>query len=166
MHPERLRTPAVVAIVGLVTIGLFGFQATLADACDVTVPSATLKDGPVVRLGGSGQFWHGSSKLAVLLTRNGEWPIKDASRRYSDKLWWWREGYVASAEPEPPLVLVGKQLDGDRLTFELHGATHGLVDDVDLMLTDLRFPAPGCWEVTGSYADTSLSFVTRVGDSD
>jgi hypothetical protein len=58
------------------------------------------------------------------------------------------------------LTIEGRRLDAPAPPLRAE-VSHGY-DDFGFQATYLIFPAPGCWEVTGSVADTRLTFVTRV----
>ena len=47
--------------------------------------------------------------------------------------------------------------------LRFYGATNAMADDIgEAMLTGVEFPTLGCWEVTGQYKKTELSFVIWV----
>ena len=135
-----------------------------SSTCETTDPSISPVDVPGLSEPGFGRSFFGSEKLAVLISADGHWPVQSAERDYSDKLWWWRKGYVWTEEPTPELTVVARRLDGDAPQVRVDWTTNALLgNDVSLMLNGLGFPTPGCWEVTGNYHGTILSFVTLVG---
>jgi hypothetical protein len=139
---------------------------TVADplACDTTDTSTSPVEVPGLSEPGFGRIFYGSEKLAVLIPADGHWPVQSAEREFSDKLWWWRKGYVWTEETSPELTVTARRLDAHAPEVRVDWTTNALVaEDVSLMLNGLGFPTPGCWEVTGTYHDTSLTFVTLVG---
>jgi hypothetical protein len=95
-----------------------------------------------------------------MLPQDGRW---DQLAR-GEKVWWWRVGYDGAEEPEPDLWIVARRLDAvapDARTDP--PATNGYHRDFHwAMLAGLEVPTPGCWEVTGHYEGTTLSFVVWV----
>jgi hypothetical protein len=66
---------------------------------------------------------------------------------------WWRL-------VQGSLTLQGRRLDAAAPPMRAH-IPHGY-GDTGFQATGLIFPTPGCWEVTGSVAEASLTFVTEV----
>ena len=114
------------------------------------------------------RFWFGSDRLWTLLPADGIWGGSPrpagSNRRYEDKLFYWRAGYNARLEQQPPLTVIGKRLDAPAppvLTDEQ--ATNGWrTPDQPFMLTRITVPTPGCWQITARYKDDELSFVVWV----
>ena len=76
---------------------------------------------------------------------------------------WWSTLYNLPDEPQPELIVSAKRLDGDAPSLGFYGATNAMADDIgEAMLTGVEFPTLGCWEVTGQYKKTSLSFVVWI----
>ncbi|HLE72774.1 MAG TPA: hypothetical protein VI688_00875 [Anaerolineales bacterium] len=106
--------------------------------------------------------------LQVFITNGGIWnglpPGKDGG--FGQKIFWKYPGYSQTEDPTPAFTLTSEQLDGDG-TFEFLGpATNaGAVDLLgSAILTGVEFPEAGCWQLTGQYRDSQLSFVVWVGD--
>ena len=59
------------------------------------------------------------------------------------------------------LVVTGRRLDGEALPARAY-IPRSYDDYVGGMSLLLVFPAPGCWEITGSVADSQLTFVTLI----
>ena len=155
-------------LVGLITVQL-GFPMS-AVACDVTLPKhrPVAVDGSMGRGGNATHDWYGSRDLAALIPNNGQWSGMGEDRQFSDKFWWWRQGYDAHEEPHPDLVVRAKRLDGPadpvRITRVTHGKrAHG--SSSDSILVNMKFPVSGCWEVRGTYEGfESLRMVFWVGE--
>ncbi len=148
-------------------LALFLAVPAFADpvSCQTTDTSISRVNVPGSSAPGFGRVWYGSEKLAVLISVDGHWLVQSAERNYFDKLWWWRKGYVWREETSPNLIVIARRLDGDAPDVRVDRTTNALVaNDVSLMLNGLSFPTAGCWEVTGTYRETSLTFVTLVGE--
>ena len=56
-----------------------------------------------------------------------------------------------------------RRLDATAESFCTSHATNAFADDIQsAMLVGVGFPTLGCWEITGQYAGTQLSFVVWV----
>jgi hypothetical protein len=118
----------------------------------------------------AGQYWYGTPALWTMLGNDGRWgglPLSAAG--YSQKVFWWRQGYSMDAEPSPQLTVSGKRLDASTSSsaagasaFETSHATNASADFGQAMLTGIEIPSPGCWEITGHYGGHQLSFVVWV----
>lgn len=117
---------------------------------------------PVAPWGGI--FWFGSKHLWTALHNDGVWaglPLNPDG--YTQKIMWWSRLYYLPNEPEPELVVTGRRLDADAPALRFYGATNAFADDIgDAMLTGVEFPTLGCWEVTGQYKKTGLTFVVWI----
>lgn len=111
-----------------------------------------------------GDYWYGSDALWTLLRPDGRWhSLPQDDHGYGQKVLWFREGYDMTTEQQPILTVTGRRLDDDSATFETSDATNGYHRDVgEFMLTGVTLPSAGCWEITGSYRQTSLSFIVWV----
>ena len=72
--------------------------------CPVTFPqdSPFTPPAPYSKLGYEGYFWYGSNSLWVALPIDGVWSdLPKDSHGFSQKLPWWREGYIWNEGPEP-----------------------------------------------------------------
>lgn len=135
------------------------------NACPITRPPAQ----PFVPAGYAaqlpyGEFYYGTEKLWTRLYPKGQWgslPYYDGA--YSQKVWWWRKGFVGTTEQQPALQVTGKQLDGNA-TLVASRATSGYASDLGgwAMLVGVEVPQAGCWEFTGEYGGEKLSFVVQV----
>ena len=136
-------------------------------SCLVTVPQdpAFVPPAPYDKLGFEGYFWFGSNSLWTSLPQDGVWAGLPANPGgYTQKVFWWREGYVWNEEPEPNLVLTGERLDAEALSFKGSKGTNAYASDIgSAMLAGVDFPTLGCWKITGRYNDEAeLSFVVWV----
>lgn len=139
---------------------------TLKGECPVTKSPglAFVPPAPYPKQPSGGSFWYGTSQLWTALPGNGAWSqLPFEGHGYSQKLPWWSAGYLGSSEPEPALIVRGKQLDGSG-TFVVTDATNAYSIDFGgwAIMTGMEVPEPGCWEITGDYKGQTLSFVVRV----
>ena len=112
-----------------------------------------------------GIFWYGSEHLWTALNTDGVWSkLPENSDGYGQKIMWWSSLYSLKDELEPELVVSGKRLDGEAEPLRFYGATNAMADDIgEAMLTGVEIPTLGCWEITGQYKESEISFVVWVG---
>lgn len=136
-------------------------------SCPVTVPRDPLFTAPDPYSPASpfeSNFWYGSNALWTDLPKDGIWyGLPYNAGGYSQKVFWWREGYVWNQEPEPALTITAERLDAPAPLFESLEATNAYANDIgSAMLTGVSLPTLGCWKITGKYGDAELSFVVWV----
>jgi hypothetical protein len=124
-----------------------------------TAPAPYSSDAPW-----SNQFWYGTQFLWTALPIDGIWSsLPHNPEGYTQKVFWWREGYVWTEEPEPDLLVTGERLDASVPPLIASKATNAYASDIgSAMLVGVDFPALGCWKITGKYKDAELSFVVWV----
>jgi len=134
--------------------------------CPLTVPQqpAFTPPSPYSSLGFEGQFWYGSNSLWTAIPQNGIWfGLPKNPEGYTQKVFWWREGYVWNEEPEPALTVTGERVDAPAQPLIVSKATNAYASDIgSAMLVGVDFPTLGCWKITGQYGDAELSFVVWV----
>ena len=125
---------------------------------------AFIPPSPYDSLGFDGEFWYGSSSLWTSVRQNGIWEaLPHNPHGYTQKVFWWREGYVWNEEPEPELIVSGERLDAAAPPLLASEATNAYAGDLgSAMLVGVDFPTLGCWKITGKYADAALTFVVWV----
>ena len=107
-----------------------------------------------------GNFWFGSAELWTMLGAEGTWAsLPLANGGYTQKIFWWRQGYDMDAEPKPALTVTGNRLDGSAAALTASEANNARADFGEAMVVGVEIPTPGCWEITGHYKDHELSFV-------
>jgi hypothetical protein len=136
-------------------------------SCPVTAPQDPpfVPPAPYDSLGFKDYFWFGSDALWTSLPRDGVWAgLPDNPGGYTQKVFWWREGYIWNEEPEPNLIVTGERLDASSPPLIVSKATNAYAGDIgSAMLAGVDFPALGCWKITGKYNDEAeLSFVIWV----
>jgi hypothetical protein len=100
--------------------------------------------------------WYGNSALWVGVPTGGVLPAQrdyQWPREWGTKFPWWR------AIPGK-LTITARRLDGPSAGF--HGEVPDGYGRFGFVPSDLVWPKPGCWQVTGTIAGRSLTFVTRV----
>src|SRR5581483_5333356 len=110
-------------------------------------------------------FWYGTEKLWTELPRDGKWITSpDRDGRFTQKIAWWRHGYVAEIEQMPDLTVTGRRLDAEAPPLVASRATNAHHPDFgDLMIVGADVPTAGCWEITGQYHGATLTFVIELG---
>jgi hypothetical protein len=135
-------------------------------SCPITVPQNPpfVPPAPYDSLGFEGEFWYGSNSLWTAVRENGTWEaLPHNPEGYTQKAFWWRDGYVWSQEPQPALKVTGERLDAVAPPLHVSEATNASASDIgSAMLVGVDMPTLGCWKITGKYADTELSFVVWV----
>jgi hypothetical protein len=112
----------------------------------------------------AGEFWYGTDALWTAVPGNGVWSgLPHNPEGYTQKVFWWREGYSWTDEPEPQLIVTGQRLDEPAPPLNVSRTTNAFAPDIgSAMLVGVNFPTLGCWEIAGRYADAELSFVIEV----
>jgi hypothetical protein len=134
--------------------------------CPITVPQNPLfvPPAPYDSMGFEGEFWYGSDSLWTAVRENGIWETQPHNPEgYTEKVFWWRDGYVWTEEPEPALTVTGERLDAPAPPLTVSHATNAYASDIgSAMLVGVDMPTLGCWKITGKYGDAELSFVVWV----
>ncbi len=135
-------------------------------SCPITVPQDPpfTPPAPYDSLGFEGEFWYGSSSLWTAVRQDGIWEaLPHNPEGYTQKVFWWRDGYIWSQEPQPALKVTGERLDAPAPPLHVSEATNASASDIgSAMLVGVDIPTLGCWKITGKYADVELSFVVWV----
>ena len=134
--------------------------------CDVTRPTDPLvppEGYPAEPPAGYGAEWYGTPALWTNLDRNGEtWAhLPMTPDGLTQKTFWWSTDWVPEADPEPNITVVGTRLDAPG-SFEASPGTNASAGAGTAMLVGVTVPSPGCWRLTGTYLDASLSIVVEV----
>ena len=110
-------------------------------------------------------FWYGTSELWTMLDDDGAWhSLPKNPEGYTQKVFWWRQGYVWTEAPQPALTASGRRRDGSAPPLRVSRATNAFHEDFkSAMLIGVDFPTRGCWEITDRYKGAELSFVVWVG---
>lgn len=166
---EDYRMPTVVPVASELTATAEVEVAALippAD-CPVTTAESTSFEAPEPyspTAPWDGMFWFGSEGLWTALQTNGVWSgLPDNPGGYTQKIAWWSRGYVWNVETQPSLMVTGKRLDAEAPSLKASGANGAYADDMgSAMMMGVDFPTLGCWEITGQYKESELTFVVWV----
>jgi len=127
--------------------------ASESPTCPVTLPDGSHRAGDPAGLGDEG---YGNGTLWV-----GLWPTGHI-RATNDNVN--RRGEILMKIPwdrgvRGRLKVTGRRLDADAPPLRADFSNYGLTG---FQPTTLIFPTEGCWEVTGTVGNSSLTFVTNV----
>jgi hypothetical protein len=143
-----------------------GIPTPPTQACPVTLPPAQpfIPPEPYPPEPPGPSFWYGDESLWTALPVDGLWSdLPHNPDGYTQKLLWWRVGYSWTEEPEPALQVTGHRLDDPTVSLLALPATNAFAPDIQsAMLTGVDFPTPGCWQITGRYAEAELSYIVQV----
>jgi hypothetical protein len=143
----------------------FAFQEQPEYDCPVTIPQNPEFVPPITNIVlNPDQFWFGTTALWTSIPRLGEWDnLPHTPEGFTQKIFWWSEGYSGTDEPIPDLRVRGERLDRPAPALNAARATNAFAEDIgSAMLTGVNFPTPGCWEITGSYEQATLIFVIEI----
>lgn len=141
-------------------------NATVPLACHPTTPDPEFSAPspyPVRPPGSYGSSWFGTRALWTMLNSDGEaWKGLPRDKvGYSQKTFWWSADWDPAREPAPAITVSGRQLDGPA-TFTASEGTSATADFGTAMLVGIVLPSPGCWQLTGRYRGTELTYVVWV----
>jgi len=135
-------------------------------SCPISIPHNPpfTPPAPYDSMGFEGEFWYGSDSLWTAVRENGTWEaLPHNPEGYTQKVFWWRDGYVWTEEPEPALTVTGERLDASAPPLHASKATNASASDIgSAMLVGVEMPTLGCWKITGKYGDAEVSFVVWV----
>ena len=105
--------------------------------------------------------WIGDERLAAFRLTGGE-PLGAVGPGDSIVLkhLWWALGYRPPMERDLSVSIV--ELNGMDGSVQVSAITNAKIDDTWYMMVGLSFSDPGCWEVTGTYREQTVSFVVEV----
>ena len=134
---------------------LSGSFSVAADRCPVTQPPSPpfVPPAPYSPADSDG-FLYGTPDLWVRLFEH-PMPLRE-------KIFWWRPGFDGAKEQRPNLTITIRPLNSGVTTVVDRPATNAYFGGEWSILTMIDFPTDGCWEVKGTYAGHTVSFITRV----
>lgn len=139
----------------LFLLGTSMAEVETVSPCEVTLPNGQTPPGEsaVPLYHGNGSLWTQLwSEGTVVFEPGGPgFILEDGS--LSMKFPWWR-GVGGSLE------ISGRRLDGQAPAARARIPTG--YGDMGFQATSIVFPTEGCWEITGTVAGETLTFVTRV----
>jgi hypothetical protein len=110
--------------------------------------------------------WYGNAHLWTMLNVAGEiWTDLPADQNgYGQKVFWWSADWHYQTELQPTLTVVGMRLDAPGSFTVPPPGTNAGADFGEAMLQGIDVPSTGCWRITGTYREASLSYVVWVGE--
>lgn len=111
---------------------------------------------------GSAMFWYGSDSLYTPLYSDGRWRGITSPTGTRNKSYWYRKNAEWLTEQPYQLKVTYRQLHAVGPMFTASGVTNAVMSKQIAMLLMLELPTRGCWEVTASYKNAHVSFVTWV----
>jgi hypothetical protein len=161
----RVRRLAFVIPLAVATVLIFGGAQSRADDT-FTCPVTKIPDAPFAPPSPwlARDDWFGTQKLWTLL-EPGRWVAReDPGRGYEvTKIEWWSRGYDWQKEPDPVLIITGRRLDGPSAPLIFDGVSNAYIEGRgSFMPSSVHLPTLGCWEITGHYKGTNLTFVVKV----
>src|SRR5205809_7583762 len=167
-----LRLAILISVMALTAVGQQNSpeQRPVAPAsCPVTLPPAVpfTPSGEHKMGKNDNDFWLGTEKLWIALPKSGEawgW-VPHAPGHEHDltaKIFWGSVDFDYHREEDYDLKVTGRRLDGDAPPLQVDKVTNALFVPHAAMLTGVYVPAPGCWEITGDYKGSKLSYVVWV----
>lgn len=159
MYPRRFN-PAVVLLLVLLVPNLHA-----QNACPVTTQQnpSFVPPWPYPGNADAGTFWYGTDSLWTELPSNGVWRLaRQPDGSYINKLFLWQQGYDAYKEPHPDISVTLRRLDVNSPALTRRHGTNAIIRGTSVMLTGIRFPSKGCWEVAVSHDSQTLTFVVQV----
>ena len=141
--------------------------AMVPESCRVTVPTAPFTPpapAPEEPPAHYDAAWYGSPALWTMLHREGEtWPgLPLDPGGLGQKTFWWSALWDHTRDFRPAISVGGRRLDAPGEFATTGRGTNASADFGTAMLIGVTIPAAGCWELTGTYRDSSLSFVVWV----
>jgi hypothetical protein len=110
---------------------------------------------------GSTMFWYGSDSLYTHLYSDGRWRGITSPTGTRNKSFWFRKDAEWLQEQPYQLKVTYRQLTESGPMFDGPEVTNAILGKEVAMLLMLEFTR-GCWEVTASYKNAQVSFVTWV----
>lgn len=109
--------------------------------------------------------WYGSARLWTMLSHGGEvwFSLPHGPNGFGQKTFWWSADFDVNHEPEPTISVTGRQLDGPGRFVSPAPGTNAGADFGSAMLVGVDVPNTGCWQITATYGQASLSYVAWVG---
>ena len=136
-----------------------------AESCPITRPSLPFVPPAPYPIVPSGEgFWHGTAAFWTLLRVDGYWSLSEGAGPFTQKIFWWRPGFNGSVENFSDLTVTLRNLATGELTIATRKATNAShkMFGGSVMLTGIRIPSYGCWEVTGEHRGHEVSFIVWV----
>lgn len=109
------------------------------------------------------QFWFGSDLFWTELPASGTWSaLPKSNQGFTQKIFWWSKEYVQDAEYQPAITVSGRRLDGKSPALVFSKPSTGNSDRDTFMVVGVEIPVEGCWQITGTYKNETLTFTVLV----
>ena len=152
---ERETSPKDIAASGATPIEVI-------EECPTTLPPKPVFVPQTEVAPDQGQFFYGSDSLWTTLPSSGVWDtLPQSEKGFTQKIYWWSEDFDISVEFKPSLTITALLLDDKNAapqTISSSAATTGSDPSGAFMLVGMEFPTEGCWQITGAYKETKLTF--------
>jgi hypothetical protein len=177
--PAGTRTPTIRPVTATASPGVEATANPNVSVALPRVPSAchlTKPDQPFVPPAGSSapprppdyydSEWYGNARLWTMLRHQGEiwFALPRGPDGFGQKTFWWSAEFNVSHEAQPAISVTGRQLDGAGHFASPAPGTNAGADFGSAMLTGVSIPTIGCWQITATYRQASLSYIAWVGD--
>jgi hypothetical protein len=147
------------------------FSSDVPLSCPITKPPVHpfVPPKPYSDIEVSNGFWFGTPALWTALPGDGKWNhlphYTSDDPTFRQKLFWWRQSYEWHTQGKPSLRVTGRRLDGAARPLSSDQANLGWQRKTQpFMVVGINIPTLGCWEITGHYRDSDLSFVVWLGE--
>ncbi len=114
----------------------------------------------------SDAFWYGTAELWTDIAVDGVWHItsnSDTGGGYVTKLVFWTKSFDWRKEGEPQLIVTARQTDHDSPSVSAaHAHAVFVTGKYPAMMTGIRIPSLGCWEITSHYRSSAVTFTVSV----
>ena len=152
-------------VIALVAIGAPGYTMAQCVATALTLDHPFVPPPPYrAALVSPNRVWYGSDALWTSVAPEFHTGGKTQT---AVKLAYWRVGFDWLKEPRPDLIVVARRLDRPTGVVPAEPPRSGKLQGDDsptgmAMITVMRFPSEGCWEVAASYKGKSLTYIVAV----
>lgn len=134
------------------------------EVCPISYPDQVPFTPPAdISLSLDGDVWYGTPELWTFIQRDGQmWeglPVgTDGS--LTQKTFWWTPDYTSISEPVPDITFTAEHVVGAAAMVEAAAVTNGGHPEMGVfIIAGFEIPQAGCWRITASYGDASLSYV-------
>lgn len=130
--------------------------ATVAFTCPVTIPPepghTPTSDHPPTPAHLGDTVWFGTDALWTVIPVDGSYlPRKSV---------WWSADFDVNEDETPPLAVTYRRLDGDTVVeYPAPGTNAYTPEDGWFMMNGIDPDEAGCWEVTATYGDATVTYV-------
>ena len=137
--------------------------ASETDSRDCPITHAATSLGPPFP---KSENWYGSQAFAVRLPAHGKWATTQDDALVAARVSWFSPGFRPGMEEN--LDVKTRRIGESENDAVVAGPTnsHSLSFGARIMLTDIDFPSPGCFEISAEYLSQSIVFIVLIVDID